>query len=124
MRYECDDAAFEGDFVEFSDSFSRAQQRALWAAAGEDEAAFLELLRPKIVSLHLSCLDGAPPITKPDDLTPERTEAMDVRLYGWFGVVWATHLRGLRDLGNELGRNSSAISVALQTTALPSRNHS
>jgi hypothetical protein len=122
MRYECDDAAFAGDFIEFSDSFSRAQQRALWEAAGEDEAGFLALLRPKITALHLSCID-APPITKPDELTTERTEAMDVRLYGWFGVVWATHLRGLRELGNDLGRNSSSTYAPLRMTAQANQSH-
>lgn len=123
MRYDCEDAAFSGDYVEFSDSFSRGQQRALWEAAGEDDALFLDLLRPKVLRLHLSCID-AEPITRPEDLTPERTDAMDLRLYGWFGTVWLTHLRGLRNLGNALGRNSSVISVAIRETALPNLNHS
>lgn len=123
MRYECEIAEFGGDFIEFSDKWSRGQQRALWEAAGEEEAIFLALLRPKITALHLTCID-AEPITRPDDLTPEHTDAMDVRLYGWFGTVWATHLRGLRDLGNELGRTSSAISAAMRQTAPVSQNHS
>lgn len=123
MRYECEIDSFAGDFIEFSDTFSRGQQRALWAAAGEDDALFLEHLRPKITALHLSCID-AEPITRPADLTPERTDAMDLRLYGWFGTVWLTHLRGLRELGNGLGRTSSAISVAMRQTALANQNHS
>jgi len=125
MRYECDDEAFAGDFVEFSDSFSRGQQRALWAAAGNDEALFLELLRPKVKALHLSCLD-AEAITRPDELTPERTEAMDLRLYSWFSFAWVAHMRGLTDLGNVLGRKLFAIyePVATKETALPNLNHS
>jgi len=125
MRYDCDDPAFTGDFVEFSDSFSRAQQRAIWAAGGEDEELFLSLLRAKIVSLHLSCLD-APPILKADDLVPERVEDMDVRLYTWFSYAWVAHLRGLSELGKTLGLSllaTSGITVATMETALPSPNH-
>jgi hypothetical protein len=123
MRYECDDPLFAGDFIEFSDTFSRAEQRALNVESARDEAAFLDLLRPKIKALHLSCID-AEAITRREDFTSERTEAMDLRLFGWFAVVWVRHLRGLLDLGNALGRNSSAISVAIRETALPNLNHS
>jgi hypothetical protein len=125
MRYECEDEAFRGDFVEFSDSFSRGQQRALWAAAGEDEELFLALLRPKITALHLSCVD-AEPITRADELTTERTEDMDLRLYSWFSFAWVAHMRGLTDLGNALGRTLFAgfATVATKETALPNLNHS
>jgi hypothetical protein len=110
MRYECEDEAFAGDFVELSDSWSRAQTRAIWAAGGEDEAIFLDLLRPKIIALHLTCVD-ADPITRPDEMTPERTEAMDMRLYRWFANVWWVHLRDLANLGEALGRRLYTISV-------------
>jgi hypothetical protein len=125
MRYDCDEPAFEGDFVEFSDSFSRAQQRAIWAAGGEDEELFLSLLRAKIVSLHLSCLD-APPILKADDLVPDRVEAMDVRLYTWFSYAWVAHLRGLSDLGNAIGRRlfSTSATIATMEADPVSLNHS
>jgi hypothetical protein len=125
MRYECEDDAFAGDFVEFSDSFSRGQQRALWAAAGEDEELFLSLLRPKITALHLSCVD-AEPITRADELTTERTEDMDLRLYSWFSFAWVAHMRGLTDLGNALGRTLFAIyePAAKQEAALVNQNHS
>jgi hypothetical protein len=109
MRYECEDEAFAGDFVELSDSWSRAQTRAIWAA-GEDEAIFLDLLRPKIIALHLTCVD-APPITHADALTVERTDDMDLRLYQWFANVWWVHLRDLANLGNALGRRLYTISV-------------
>jgi hypothetical protein len=128
MRYDCDDPAFAGDFIEFSDSFSRGQQRALWAAASEDEALFLDILRPKILRLHLSCVE-AEAITDPDDLTPERTLAMDVRLYTWFGYVWVVHLRGLSELGKACGLkllDTYAMGAPVATTeAVPaSQNHS
>jgi hypothetical protein len=115
MRYDCDDPAFVGDFIEFSDSFSRGQQRALWAAASEDEALFLDILRTKILRLHLSCVE-AEAISDPDDLTPERTLAMDLRLYTWFGYVWVVHLRGLSESGNAIGRRLLGISVSQNGT--------
>lgn len=116
MRYTPDDPAFEGDFIELSDSWSRAQVRAIWDIAGEDEGAFLAALRPKIVALHLTCVD-APPICDVAELTPERTADMDTRLYEWFANAWVTHLVGLANLGNALGGKLLATSVAMQPPA-------
>jgi len=119
MRYTCDDPAFADDYIEYSDSWSRAQVRETWAALPEvakaeagDEAedALLSKLRPKIVALHLSCVD-ADPITDPADLTPRRTEQMDTRLFEWFAASWVVHLNNLANLGNALGRRLSAISA-------------
>lgn len=128
MRYDCDDPAFKGDFVEFSDSWSRAQARAAWDAWGaipnqgsdEDVSAaeerLLACLRPKIVALRLTCIDAAA-ITKPDDLTPQRTEEIDTRLYAWWINLWMIHLKGLSNLGNALGRRLWDTSAASQTKA-------
>lgn len=136
MRYTCDDPAFAGDFVEFSDSWSRAQVRAAWAAwaaipsradgISEEEVAageegLLAVLRPKIVAMHLTCVD-AEPLTKAADLTPERTEEMDTRLYAWFVNVWIKHLNDLAELGNALGLTlfaSRDTSKEATTDALP-----
>jgi hypothetical protein len=120
MRYECEDDAFAGDFVELSDSWSRAQVRTIWAASEDTdkeqvEANLLACLRPKIIALHLTCVD-AEPIETPDELTPERTEQMDERLYRWFANVWWVHLRDLANLGNALGRRLYSISVPVNGT--------
>lgn len=114
MRYACEDDAFAEDFVEYSDSWSRAQVRATWTAIGGDEAEarLLECLRPKILALHLTCVDALP-ITDAGDLTPERTEQMDTRLYTWFAETWTIHLRNLATLGNALRRQLLPISVAV-----------
>jgi hypothetical protein len=124
MRYECDDPEFVGDFIEFSDSFSRGQQRAI-DNASKNEELLLSLLRPKIKGLHLSCI-GTEPITRTEDLTPEHTEAMDLRLYGWFIFSIWTHLRGLTDLGNALGRRLLATSATIATMVADpvNQNHS
>jgi hypothetical protein len=128
MRYECDDAAFAGDYVEFSDSFSRGQVKATWVAYGamlallnsgadiaddEAEAAeekLLATLRPKIVALHLTCVD-ADAITSADDLTPARVADVDTRLWAWWTGVWPKHLNGLSELGNALRRRLQGISA-------------
>lgn len=117
--YTPDDPVFEGDYVEYSDSWSRVQVRETWASlpavstaevGDEAEDALLAKLRPKIVALHLSCVD-APPISDPADLTPRRTEQMDTRLYEWFARSWVVHLNALTELGNALGRRLSATSA-------------
>lgn len=123
MRYTPDDPAFAGDFVEFSDSWSRAQVRAVWDAIptdagdaeGDEEAAFLACLRPKIIALHLTCVD-APPITQAVNLTPERTAEMDTRVYQWFSGVWLMHLRELTTLGNALRERLFVTSAPAPTT--------
>lgn len=131
MKYQCDSPGLQGDFVEFSDSWSRAQTKATWAAWGaiptapaggppvSDEEAnaaeerLLATLRPKIISLHLTCPD-AEPITNPAELTPARTEQMDQRVYLWWVNVWLVHLRDLANLGNALGRRLFDTSEASQ----------
>lgn len=133
MRYECDEPAFAGDYVELSDSWSRAQVRAIWAsipddgiAQGDAEELFLALLRPKVLSVHLTCVD-AQPITMASELVPWRTEQMDTRLYGWFGAVWVRHLSGLADLGNALRRKLFVISdtpIATVEAVPQNLNHS
>lgn len=123
MRYDCDDPAFAGDFVEFSDSWSRAQVRAAWGAIPDNtltvnltgEGEWLDAIRPKIIGLHLTCVD-AEPITDPTDLTPGRTEEIDTRLYIWFATTWQSHMVGLATLGNALGRQLSPSSATLNST--------
>lgn len=123
MRYACDDPAFVGDFVEFSDSWSRAQVRAAWAAIPDStliatlaaEGAWLDAIRPKIIAVHLTCVD-AEPITDAADLTPERTEELDTRLYKWFGQRWIDHMNELATLGNALGRPLSPSSATSNST--------
>jgi hypothetical protein len=143
MRYECDEPAFAGDFVEFSDSWSRGQVKAVWLAydvmlallnGGEEigdadaenaEEKLLSALRPKIIALRLTCVD-ADPITDAGDLTPMRAGDVDTRLWAWWTAVWPTHLRGLTDLGNALRRRLSVISATpVVTETVPaSQNHS
>ena len=43
MRYECDD----GSYIEYSDHWSRAENRAAWQATDD---GILDVLRPKIVA--------------------------------------------------------------------------
>jgi hypothetical protein len=128
MRYSFGEAPFEDDFIEYSDNWSRAQVRATWEAVdrenGGSEANLLDRLRPKIIALHLTCGDGSPPITDPLELTPERTDEIDIRLYSWFAGTWVKHLGELATLGNAFGRTLFAISDVATVTAPESQNHS
>ena len=144
MRYDCDDPAFAGDFVEFSDSWSRGQVRAVWsayegfltllnsteamtdAAAEVAEEKLLSTLRSKIIALHLTCVDAAP-ITNAGDLISTRVADVDTRLWAWWTGVWPAHLRGLADLGNALKRrlsDTSAIVIETLEAVPASQNHS
>jgi hypothetical protein len=128
MRYSFEDEPFAQDFVEFSDSWSRAQVRAAWAAVDQSEGSetkLLDALRPKVIALHLTCVD-APAITDPSDLTPARTEQLDWRLFSWFAGVWIKHLGELATLGNVYGRKLFATLdiVATMEPALANQNHS
>ena len=127
MRYECDDPAFAGNYIEYDDSWNRRQVREAWNAIdksnGGSEEKLLVILRPKIVSLHLDCIGNAP-IIAADQLIPERTEEMDVRLYRWFSECWLRHLSDLADQGNALsGRlwNISGKAQVAQPSARKSR---
>jgi hypothetical protein len=127
MRYSFEDEPFAGDFVEFSDSWSRAQVRSAWASVDPpdgSEAKLLDVLRPKVLALHLTCVD-APAITDPLDLTPARTEQLDWRLFSWFSGVWIKHLGELATLGNAYGRKLFAILEvpATMEPALVNQNH-
>jgi len=126
MIYQFHEPPFEGDYIEYSDSWSRAQMRRAWAAVDDKEQGeekLLDALRPKILSLHLTCVD-APPITEPSELMAERTEQIDVRLYSWFAGTWVKHLAELATLGNAYGRTLFAISEVVATVdAPPNQNH-
>lgn len=130
MRYAPDDPAFAEDFVEFSDSWSRAQVNAAWAAwaalpatsvgvtqeqMDAAEERLLAALRPKILALRLTRPEMEP-ILHAADLTPEHTAEMDTRLYTWWANVWIAHVRALANLGNALGRRLSATSASNGTT--------
>lgn len=112
MRYECDDPAFAGSFIEFSESWSRGEVRAAWAAK---EVDLLDILRRKITALYLPCVNGDP-ITDPDDLTPERLGDVDTRLYTWFANAWIKCMDDLANLGNALGRQLFVTSAGLTPT--------
>lgn len=115
MRYEIDDPAGGGSFVEYSDAWSRAEQRAAWAA--EDDT-LLDILRPKIVAMHLLCGDGGY-LDSPADLTLEGIDRVDMRVFQWFAATWSVCLRDLANLGNAWRRQLFATSAPETATTKP-----
>jgi hypothetical protein len=107
MRYTCDDPAAGGSFVEYSDRWSRGEQRTAWAA--EDDA-LLDVLRPKIVAVRLLCADGHY-LDDPAALTVEDLDAVDLRVFRWFAGTWVACLNDLANLGNAWRRQLFATSA-------------
>lgn len=121
MRYDCDDPEqpeLAHNFVEYSDSWSHGETRQALAGPkkGETEeqraerhAAWLELIKRKMLTVHMACTEGEP-ITDPATITEADLDRIDQRVYLWFSQTWVAHLNYLGDLGNALGARLFASS--------------
>lgn len=112
MRYDCNIEGFEDCFVEFSERWTRNQVKTYFAAKNED---YFDLLRSKIVSLHLDVEGGA--IDDPDQLTLEAADDMDMILWRWFATAAAKCIEDLNSLGEAHARRWLDVQESL-TTAL------
>lgn len=111
MRYTCDEPGLEGSWIEYTDSWSRAESRDVWAMDGE---MLLALLRTKLTTLHLLCADGGY-LDNADDLTEAKLDAVDMRVYVWFSATWVRCLNDLTNQGNASRRRLFATSAAGET---------
>lgn len=98
MRYECDIAGLESDYIELSDSWSRAEVRAFWAMTSRDGADYGALMRRKLIALHLTCVD-AEPLTTVEQFTEDNLEMLDMRAFQWLSFVPVAHVTRLGTLG-------------------------
>lgn len=101
LRYECQNAEFSGCFVKYSEAWTRGEVRIMLLA--DDTEQIMATLASKIVDLHLNCIN-APPITEPEQLTTDAIDAVDMRLWKWFGGTWTVALEEITQLGNALRR--------------------
>lgn len=113
MRYQCDIPGLEHNFVEFSDSWSRAQRLAVRKATGDE---WLTLLAKKITAMHMDCPDQEP-LTTLEGVTNEAFQAIDTRVWDWFGWVPAAHFNYLDSLGEGSGRR--LLGVKGESAATP-----
>jgi hypothetical protein len=114
-RYECDDPAFAGNFVEYSDAWSLAQINAM---VGASLAELVPLAAKKVTGLHLETLDGEP-LTEAGDLTNDALEDVDLRLYYWLTGTFARVTGDVGRLGEALRRTLFVSSVETTDGAPP-----
>lgn len=112
MRYLCNIEGFDGCFVEFSERWTRIQVKTYFSAKNEE---YFDLLRSKIISLHLVVEGGA--IDNPDELTLAATDDMDMMLWRWFATAAAKCIDDLNSLGEAHARRWLDVQENL-TTAL------
>ena len=103
MRFYCDIEGLEQNWIDVSERWTRKEYLALQDSKPDE---FLPSLIGKITALHLEDMDGNV-IEKPDDLTDENLDNMDVRLLGFVGGISANTFIRLRTLGNAHARLSS-----------------
>ncbi|MFZ1755037.1 MAG: hypothetical protein WBO46_14950 [Caldilineaceae bacterium] len=121
VRFAVDIEGLEEDWVEVSESWTRAEVRGVNEA---EEAALLGYLQRKLTACHLT-RPGQEPLTDPALLDEERMDELDLRLIDFLGTVLiqaAVHLRSLGPLAGRLllpGSDSSPT-TATGPTKTPS----
>jgi hypothetical protein len=114
-RYECDDPAFAGNFIEYSDAWSLREVDAAWNAP---PSAMVEAVAHKVTALHLEMLDGDP-LMEPCDLTDDNLQGVDLRLYYWLAGTFVKVTTDIGQLGKALRRTLFASSAETTDGAPP-----
>lgn len=112
MRFDAP-APYEGNFVEFSERWTVRQRREFFRLEGEP---YIDLLRQKIVALHLD-VEGREPITSPDGLLLERLDDIDSVLWEWFSGTPLATIAEVTRLGEAM---RSQLFLPLETTTTAS----
>lgn len=121
MRVTCSIEGLEQNWVEFTDRWTRAEQRELTDA--NDETWFA-LFRRKATACNLALEDGTV-ITNPAQVTPDAVEGMDLRLVGFLGASMTWVCAELRVLGNASRRlSSNGVAPTTKTLAAASPTQS
>ena len=107
MRYECD--AFEGAFVEFTDSWTRGEIRRVWEETNADD--YWALVCSKITACHLPTVNGEP-LADPRALDNDALDALDMRLFTWLSNVVYKAAQDVQQLGEPLAAALWNISEA------------
>lgn len=95
-------------FVEFSTVWTHGEL-VEWADAPSGEKK-LACVKRKIVALRVPTVDGEA-ITAPEELTDERLDAVDQRVFMWLEAVLSTVVLEVLDLGKAL-RSTAFASLA------------
>jgi len=123
MRYECDVEGFEGNFVNFSDSWTRKEIREFWDKSSDNTTAdeFMKLVSSKVKGLHLDVVYGDQ-ITEPVQLTEDALDRIDNRLFRWITFVIIDAAHEVVKLGNAVGERLWATVETSQDTSLPTNS--
>lgn len=120
MRLQCPIEGFEQCYVEISDRWTRREIREFRTARTEDAVG---ILTAKIIAVYLECADGNH-ITEPAQMTEERLDEVDARVYLWLPGALLGGLRELESLGFLAGLQRSATTAATSTPTTNSPNAS
>lgn len=103
LKLYCTVPGLEENWIELPERWTLRDQREIEQA---DRDAFLDLLRRKVVAIHLITEDGDV-LDEPAALTEERLEGLDVRLDQFLATVMQSAILMQRRLGNFSARPSS-----------------
>lgn len=96
-KYICDIPGYADYFVQISDNWTRGDMKRFSITWGAD---FLELVRPKLVSISL------PGIDTPNALTTENTDALPYALWRWLATALQKGKDDLHSMGEATARRS------------------
>jgi hypothetical protein len=111
MRYECEEAGFEGAYIEFSEkAWTRGELRDIRTLSESDE--WFAILCAKVTGINLPAKDGA--LTEAHDLTPAALDRLDLVLYNWLVTVVVKAAIEVAELGNAVWRRQFPTVVATE----------
>ena len=118
MKFTCNLEGFEGNWIEFSDRWTRAEGKELFDLPERD--AFNKFMPAKCIACHLEQSDGDP-ITDPAKLTYDALDDVDLVVFGFVARALYNCYQELTRLGNASARLSSNTTAQMMIAAL--KNH-
>lgn len=116
MRLQCSIEGFEQCYLEISDRWTRKEMRDFRTANLADT---IDLFKAKITGVHIECADGNH-ITTVEQMTDERLDQVDSRVYFWMPGALTQGLKELETLGFLAGLRRYDITGENSTQANPS----
>ena len=121
IRIKCTLPGLEGNWIDLSDTWSRAEIMAFYPAIlqGNDEVT-LPLLQRKLSGVHLHLIDGAL-VTDPATLI-ETFDQLDIRLARWFLAGVMAAIQAMISLGEAQRRLLfDGVEIAARNTPTPTQ---
>lgn len=116
MRRYCPVETYADNYVEFSESWSRADIRDF----AKTTRVMIEIMQRKITDINLRLTDGTV-IISPDDITEENLDKMQWEVFQWFIVLPQLVVKEILDLG-EAVRHQLLLTPEESPVTEPSAN--